>query len=180
MTIISKEKSILCGGFSCVTWNLNPQPHVVLIPIPQETLSEGLHKQALVSKSTVLKQLMLNLLAWTLCVGLTIGSCASIYFLQCHQEQLVGFFFILVCQYTAVLKKLSVNVEINILNNKRIFPQGPDISGFSNDLIAEASTLLLPVVVSLINLIVPLTFSFINKMETYANPRTYIYIGIMR
>ncbi|XP_067270650.1 transmembrane channel-like protein 5 isoform X3 [Pseudorasbora parva] len=49
-----------------------------------------------------------------------------------------------------------------------------------NDLKAEASTLLLPVVVSLINLIVPLLYSLISKMESYSNPRAQIYIGIMR
>ncbi|KAI5097798.1 transmembrane channel-like protein 5 isoform X1 [Silurus meridionalis] len=49
-----------------------------------------------------------------------------------------------------------------------------------NDLKEEASTLIVPVVVSLINLIVPLIFSLINKMEHYSNPRTNIYIGIMR
>lgn len=53
-------------------------------------------------------------------------------------------------------------------------------SGLADDLNAEASTLILPVVVSLINLIIPLTFSLINKMEHYTNPRTNIYIGIMR
>lgn len=50
----------------------------------------------------------------------------------------------------------------------------------SDDLGTEASTLILPVVVSLINLIVPLIFSLVNKMEHYTNPRTNIYIGIMR
>ncbi|CAM4381124.1 unnamed protein product [Leuciscus chuanchicus] len=49
-----------------------------------------------------------------------------------------------------------------------------------NDLTAEASTLLLPVVVSLINLIVPLLYSLISKMESYSNPRTQIYISIIR
>ncbi|XP_056114138.1 transmembrane channel-like protein 5 [Rhinichthys klamathensis goyatoka] len=49
-----------------------------------------------------------------------------------------------------------------------------------NDLKAEASTLLLPVVVSLINLIVPLLFSLISKMESYSNPRAQIYISIIR
>lgn len=56
----------------------------------------------------------------------------------------------------------------------------PDISRVSDDLNAEASTLLLPVMVSLINLIVPLAFSLISLMERYTNPRTYIYIGIIR
>ncbi|XP_051987954.1 transmembrane channel-like protein 5 [Xyrauchen texanus] len=49
-----------------------------------------------------------------------------------------------------------------------------------NDLVAEASTLLLPVVVSLINLIVPLLYSLINKMEHYTNSRAKIYISIIR
>ncbi|XP_077068591.1 transmembrane channel-like protein 5 isoform X2 [Siphateles boraxobius] len=49
-----------------------------------------------------------------------------------------------------------------------------------NDLKAEASTLLLPVVVSLINLIVPLLYSLISKMESYSNPRAQIYISIIR
>ncbi|XP_034165820.2 transmembrane channel-like protein 5 isoform X1 [Pangasianodon hypophthalmus] len=113
----------------------------------KETLSERLQRKAAASApaSTVLKRLALYLLAWTLCVGLAVGSCAGIYFLQSRQDQLV-----------------------------------PGISGFTDDLNAEASTLILPVVVSLINLIVPLIFSLVNKMEHYASPRTNIYIGIAR
>uniref|UniRef100_A0A672KZ11 Transmembrane channel-like protein n=1 Tax=Sinocyclocheilus grahami TaxID=75366 RepID=A0A672KZ11_SINGR len=49
-----------------------------------------------------------------------------------------------------------------------------------NDLRAEASTLLLPVVVSLINLIVPLLYSLISTIESYSNPRAKIYISIIR
>ncbi|XP_043090617.1 transmembrane channel-like protein 5 [Puntigrus tetrazona] len=55
--------------------------------------------------------------------------------------------------------------------------------GFSqdpSDLGSEASTLLLPVVVSLINLIVPLFYSLIDKIESYSNPRAKIYISIVR
>ncbi|XP_060757066.1 transmembrane channel-like protein 5 [Neoarius graeffei] len=111
----------------------------------KETLAERLHRKASVSTSTVLKRLALYLLAWTLCVGLAVGSCAAIYFLQLHQEQLA-----------------------------------PGISSFTVGLNEEASTLIVPVVVSLINLIVPLTFSLINTVEHYTNPRTNIYIGIMR
>ncbi|KAG1967739.1 transmembrane channel-like protein [Pimephales promelas] len=55
-----------------------------------------------------------------------------------------------------------------------------DLDHDPNDLKAEASTLLLPVVVSLINLIVPLLFSLISKMESYSNPRAQIYISIIR
>ncbi|XP_050962623.1 transmembrane channel-like protein 5 [Labeo rohita] len=49
-----------------------------------------------------------------------------------------------------------------------------------NDLTAEASTLLLPVVVSIINLIVPILYSLISKIESYSNPRAKIYISIVR
>lgn len=49
-----------------------------------------------------------------------------------------------------------------------------------SDLGAEASTLLLPVVVSLINLIVPLLYSLISKIESYSNPHAKIYISIVR
>lgn len=59
-------------------------------------------------------------------------------------------------------------------------PQALPVPWSSDDLGTEASTLILPVVVSLINLIVPLIFSLVNKMEHYTNPRTNIYIGIMR
>uniref|UniRef100_A0A671PRL8 Transmembrane channel-like protein n=1 Tax=Sinocyclocheilus anshuiensis TaxID=1608454 RepID=A0A671PRL8_9TELE len=55
------------------------------------------------------------------------------------------------------------------------------VSSFTvHDLGAEASTLLLPVVVSLINLIVPLLYSLISKIESYSNPRAKIYISIVR
>ncbi|XP_076840059.1 transmembrane channel-like protein 5 isoform X2 [Brachyhypopomus gauderio] len=56
----------------------------------------------------------------------------------------------------------------------------PSFLGSTGDLTLEASTLLLPVVVSLINLFVPLVYTLINKMEHYASPRTNIYIIILR
>ncbi|KTG35316.1 hypothetical protein cypCar_00008497 [Cyprinus carpio] len=57
--------------------------------------------------------------------------------------------------------------------NRELFNQDP------SDLGAEASTLLLPVAVSLINLIVPLLNSLISKIESYSNPRGKIYISIL-
>ncbi|XP_066498856.1 transmembrane channel-like protein 5 [Hoplias malabaricus] len=109
----------------------------------KESLSERLQRKAVVSVSSIVQQLSLQLLAWLLSVLLAVGSCAAIYFLQSHQSQV-----------------------------------GPTVSG--SDLTAEASTLLLPVVVSLINLIVPLLYSLINNMESYTNPRTNVYIIIAR
>ncbi|XP_049323755.1 transmembrane channel-like protein 5 isoform X2 [Astyanax mexicanus] len=110
----------------------------------KESLSERLQGKAVVSVSARLQQLSLQLLAWLLSLGLALGSCAAIYFLQLNQKQLV-----------------------------------PSVSG-SGDVEAEAATLLVPVVVSLINLIIPLLYSVINKMEQYNNPRTDVYIIILR
>ncbi|XP_072548999.1 transmembrane channel-like protein 5 isoform X2 [Salminus brasiliensis] len=110
----------------------------------KESLSERLQRKAVVSVSVRLQQLSLQLLAWLLSLGLALGSCAAIYFLQLNQIQLVSI-----------------------------------VSGFEN-VVAEASTLLVPVVVSLINLVVPLLYSLINKMEQYTNPRTNVYVIILR
>ena len=49
-----------------------------------------------------------------------------------------------------------------------------------SDLLADASTLLVPFVVSLINLVVPLIYSLFNKIEVFSNPRTQVYAVIMR
>lgn len=76
----------------CQSWDLNSRPHVILICIPQETLSERLQRKATVSTSTFVKRLSLYLLAWTLCVGLAVASCTAIYFLQSHQSKLVRFY----------------------------------------------------------------------------------------
>ncbi|KAL6476226.1 hypothetical protein MHYP_G00147250 [Metynnis hypsauchen] len=55
----------------------------------------------------------------------------------------------------------------------------PSISD-SGNLEEEASTLLMPVVVSLINLVIPLIYALVNKMEHYTNPRTNVYVIILR
>ncbi|XP_048868935.1 transmembrane channel-like protein 5 isoform X4 [Brienomyrus brachyistius] len=44
----------------------------------------------------------------------------------------------------------------------------------------EASTLLLPFVVSLFNLVIPLLYSLLSKVENYSNPRFQIYVIILR
>ena len=44
----------------------------------------------------------------------------------------------------------------------------------------EAETLLVPFVVSLINLVVPLFYSLFNKFELYSSQRMQIYALILR
>uniref|UniRef100_A0A8C7EZ30 Transmembrane channel-like protein n=1 Tax=Oncorhynchus kisutch TaxID=8019 RepID=A0A8C7EZ30_ONCKI len=51
---------------------------------------------------------------------------------------------------------------------------------FSGSLLEEAATLLLPFVVSLINLVVPLFYSLFKKIEHYSNPRMQVYAIIVR
>uniref|UniRef100_A0A674C7N0 Transmembrane channel-like protein n=1 Tax=Salmo trutta TaxID=8032 RepID=A0A674C7N0_SALTR len=50
----------------------------------------------------------------------------------------------------------------------------------SGSLLEEAATLLLPFVVSLINLVVPLFYSLFKKIEHYSNPRMQVYAIIVR
>ncbi|XP_071001635.1 transmembrane channel-like protein 5, partial [Oncorhynchus clarkii lewisi] len=50
----------------------------------------------------------------------------------------------------------------------------------SSSLLQEAATLLLPFVVSLINLVVPLFYSLFKKIEHYSNPRMQVYAIIVR
>uniref|UniRef100_A0A8C7I2J4 Transmembrane channel-like protein n=1 Tax=Oncorhynchus kisutch TaxID=8019 RepID=A0A8C7I2J4_ONCKI len=56
--------------------------------------------------------------------------------------------------------------------------QSPDKA--SGSLLEEAATLLLPFVVSLINLVVPLFYSLFKKIEHYSNPRMQVYAIIVR
>ncbi|XP_030646564.1 transmembrane channel-like protein 5 isoform X1 [Chanos chanos] len=58
--------------------------------------------------------------------------------------------------------------------------QVSNISQDPDNLVTEASTLAVPVVVSLINLVVPLLFSLISRVDQRSNPRTKIYINILR
>ncbi|XP_064818980.1 transmembrane channel-like protein 5 isoform X2 [Oncorhynchus masou masou] len=50
----------------------------------------------------------------------------------------------------------------------------------SGTLLEEAATLLLPFVVSLINLVIPLFYSLFKKIEHYSNPRMQVYAIIVR
>ncbi|CAB1344573.1 unnamed protein product [Coregonus sp. 'balchen'] len=50
----------------------------------------------------------------------------------------------------------------------------------SGSLLDEAATLLLPFVVSLINLVIPLCYSLFKKIEHYSNPRMQVYAMIVR
>ncbi|XP_041085223.1 transmembrane channel-like protein 5 [Polyodon spathula] len=55
-----------------------------------------------------------------------------------------------------------------------------DESHASQSLTAEAGTLLLPIVVSLINLVIPLLYSLFKKVEPFTLPRHQIYALIVR
>ncbi|KAJ8001817.1 hypothetical protein DPEC_G00173360 [Dallia pectoralis] len=50
----------------------------------------------------------------------------------------------------------------------------------TGSLLDEASTLLLPFVVSLVNLVIPLFYSLFRKIEQYPNPRMQVYAIILR
>ncbi|XP_059413260.1 transmembrane channel-like protein 5 isoform X1 [Carassius carassius] len=135
----------------------------------KESLSERLQEKNKMSLSDRIKHLSLHLLAWLLSLGLALGSCAGIYFLGTDPD-LVSSFTVWYHSHFACISHSCAYVLLQAFS----FNHNP------NDLRAEASTLLLPVVVSLINLIVPLLYSLISKIESYPNPRTKIYISIIR
>ncbi|XP_052401021.1 transmembrane channel-like protein 5 isoform X1 [Carassius gibelio] len=135
----------------------------------KESLSERLQEKNKMSLSDRIKHLSLHLLAWLLSLGLALGSCAGIYFLGTDPD-LVSSFTVWYHSHFACISHSCAYVLLQAFS----FNHNP------NDLRAEASTLLLPVVVSLINLIVPLLYSLISKIESYSNPRAKIYISIIR
>uniref|UniRef100_A0A673KK82 Transmembrane channel-like protein n=1 Tax=Sinocyclocheilus rhinocerous TaxID=307959 RepID=A0A673KK82_9TELE len=88
---------------------------------------------------------------------------------------------------------LAIQLKVHICLSCRCHPFSVSIGSFCTCLLGvlirkvtgekqnvSASTLLLPVVVSLINLIVPLLYSLISTIESYSNPRAKIYISIIR
>ncbi|KAM6971884.1 transmembrane channel-like protein 5 [Aplochiton taeniatus] len=64
-----------------------------------------------------------------------------------------------------------------IYDQERASQATDNVSGALTD---EAATLLLPFVVSLVNLVIPLFYTLLNKIEHYSNPRTQIYVLIVR
>lgn len=133
----------------------------------QESLSERLQMKRTTSVSERMKYLSLHLLAWLLSLGLAVGSCAGIYFLG-------------IDQLVSLQAPQSQQIQCASRSRTCVLQETSSLNHDPNDLTAEASTLLLPVVVSLINLIVPLLYSLISRMERYSNPRAKIYISITR
>uniref|UniRef100_A0A673KBL5 Transmembrane channel-like protein n=1 Tax=Sinocyclocheilus rhinocerous TaxID=307959 RepID=A0A673KBL5_9TELE len=79
------------------------------------------------------------------------------------------------------IKHLSLHLLAWLLSLGLALGSGAGIYFLGTDPeLVKASTLLLPVVVSLINLIVPLLYSLISTIESYSNPRAKIYISIIR
>uniref|UniRef100_A0AAR2IV85 Transmembrane channel-like protein n=1 Tax=Pygocentrus nattereri TaxID=42514 RepID=A0AAR2IV85_PYGNA len=72
--------------------------------------------------------------------------------------------------------RLLCSWDFSVINEKAIQHNKDNLS----IQLKEASTLLVPVVVSLINLVIPLIYALVNKMEHYTNPRTNVYVIILR
>lgn len=145
-------------------------PLAHFVHVFQESLSERLQEKYKMDLPDRIKHLSLNVLAWLLSLGLAVGCSAGIYFLGTDPE-LVN----LVWHYHKnTFFPCILHPCAYVLLQAFSFNHSP------NDLTAEASTLLLPVVVSIINLIVPILYSLISKIESYSNPRAKIYISIVR
>uniref|UniRef100_A0A8C8DZ58 Transmembrane channel-like protein n=1 Tax=Oryzias sinensis TaxID=183150 RepID=A0A8C8DZ58_9TELE len=80
---------------------------------------------------------------------------------------------------TALVAGCAASIFFLCQYEEKLFSQwGPGASSFS--LQQEAETLLVPFVVSLMNLVIPLFFSLFNKLEHYSNNRSQIYIQVVR
>ncbi|XP_020561290.1 transmembrane channel-like protein 5 isoform X2 [Oryzias latipes] len=80
---------------------------------------------------------------------------------------------------TALVAGCAASIFFLCQYEEKLFSQwGPGASSFS--LQQEAETLLVPFVVSLMNLVIPLFFSLFNKFEHYSNNRSQIYSQVVR
>lgn len=73
-----------------------------------------------------------------------------------------------------IVRRQALSCDIHLLS----LQQATDAANWS--LLQEAETLLVPFVVSLINLVVPLFYSLFNKFEHYSSQRTQIYALVVR
>lgn len=54
------------------------------------------------------------------------------------------------------------------------------MKGYKNDLEGQAAMLVLPVIVSLLNTLIPFFFSWLGHLEKFQTPGQYIYVTIIR
>ncbi|MBN3313500.1 TMC6 protein, partial [Atractosteus spatula] len=119
-------------------------------------LKELLSELALRKNKTSLLQrlawVMVHMLAWAMCLGVTLGCVLATYYFSDYMHQ--------------DLRTRTRNVD----QNSR--PEGL--------LLQEASLLALPVVVSSINLLVPGFFNTVAWMEEFSSPSMHTYVAIFR
>lgn len=146
------------------------------------------HKNAKSTLSQKLCRLIIHGLAWAICVAGTIACMMGIYYFSeyMHQVRAPSTAAQHLYVFTLYLDGLREILCTSILHNIKSCNVAPDQnlqqstrSGTQNPLLSEASLLALPVVVSLINLLLPALFNLAAWMEDYDSPsvRTYVAIG---
>ncbi|MGH0115466.1 UNVERIFIED_CONTAM: hypothetical protein FKN15_000101 [Acipenser sinensis] len=87
---------------------------------------------------------------------------------------------VLELECSAVMELLCYLSRLGFLPSLSVVSQLINKSPASQSLTAEAGTLLLPIVVSLINLVIPLLYSMFKKVEPFTFPQHQIYALIIR
>nr|XP_054499594.1 transmembrane channel-like protein 5 [Agelaius phoeniceus] len=77
--------------------------------------------------------------------------------------------------FLATAVAASTGVYFLSINNLELF-----MKGYSNDLQRQAAMLVLPVIVSLLNTLIPFFFSWLGHLEKFQTPGQHIYVTIIR
>ncbi|XP_030814036.1 transmembrane channel-like protein 5 isoform X2 [Camarhynchus parvulus] len=119
----------------------------------------------------------------------------GIYFVICFLILLFSMARFFSRNFVKLTKAFSVNAskllctwDFNITNEKAVKLQQKNLltqiklfmKGYSNDLQRQTAMLVLPVIVSLLNTLIPFFFSWLGYLEKFQTPGQHIYVTIIR
>ncbi|KAM9792632.1 LOW QUALITY PROTEIN: transmembrane channel-like protein 6b [Neosynchiropus ocellatus] len=136
----------------------------------KELLAEVNHKKVTITMCQRLRKLMIHFLAWTICIVCTTACLLGIFYLSEHMHQVR----VQRPVKTASEGKASTGHVFSSQNLQH------SVRFIQDPLVNEASLLALPVVVSLINMLLPGLFYLTAWMEDYESPSVRTYVAICR
>ncbi|XP_037620265.1 transmembrane channel-like protein 6b isoform X1 [Sebastes umbrosus] len=131
----------------------------------KELLAEVNHEHVLNTRCQKLGRLMVHGLAWSICIASTTACVLAIYYFS---------------EFMHEVKRGGIMVQSQQGSKSLLNHQKSSRNTTENLLLNEASLLALPVVVSLINLLLPGLFNLAAWMEDYNSPSVRTYVAISR
>ncbi|XP_053713644.1 transmembrane channel-like protein 6 isoform X1 [Synchiropus splendidus] len=135
----------------------------------KELLAEVNHKKVTITMCQRLRKLMIHTLAWLICITCSTACLLGIYYLSEHMHQ--------------VRVHLKSDDHLKSPSTDHVFSSQNlqhSVRFIQDPLVNEASLLALPVVVSLINMLLPGLFYLAAWMEDYESPSVRTYVAICR